>query len=138
MKSKKIFSILLAIIWMALIFIMSSFSSNESSNQSNYIVEIINSIFNITNIEVLNIIVRKTAHFTEYFILGLLVYNMIHIHNQKTYISIIICILYAISDEIHQIFVPGRNCQLLDIAIDGIGSLIAIFILYIANKFRSN
>ena len=133
---KKRISIILVVIWMILIFIMSSFNSTESSNQSGFIVDIIANIFNINNLNILSLIIRKLAHFTEYFILGLLVYNMIYNHNKKTYIAIIICILYATSDELHQILVPGRSCQLLDITIDSIGSLLGIYLLFIFFKIK--
>lgn len=126
---KKRINILLVIIWMILIFIMSSFNSTESSNQSNFIVDIIANIFNTTNINLLSLIIRKLAHFTEYFILGILVYNLIHSYDKKIYIGIIICVLYAISDEIHQLFVPGRSCQLLDILIDSMGSITGTYLL---------
>ena len=128
-------SILLVITWMIFIFIMSSFNSTESSNQSNFIVNIIANIFNINNISILSLIVRKLAHFTEYFILGLLVYNLIYSNQKKAYFAIIICVLYAISDEIHQLFVPGRSCQVLDVIIDSSGSLLGIILLYIY-KYR--
>ena len=126
---KKRINILLVIIWMILIFIMSSFNSTESSNQSNFIVDIIANIFNTSNINILSLIIRKLAHFTEYFILGILVYNLIHSYDKKIYIGIIICVLYTISDEIHQLFVPGRSCQLLDILIDSIGSIAGTYLL---------
>ena len=64
------------LLWMFLIFIMSSFDATESTNQSNFIVNIITNIFKIENIELLSFIIRKLAHFTEYLILGLLVANM--------------------------------------------------------------
>ena len=132
MKNK--INILLVLLWMILIFIMSSFNSTESSNQSGFIVNIISSILHINNIELLSLIIRKLAHFTEYFILGLLTYNMFHSYNKKVYISIIICILYAISDEIHQIFVPGRSCQIMDMTIDTLGSLLGIYLLLFIKK----
>ena len=128
-KYKKRISILLVIIWMLLIFIMSSFNSTESNNQSNFIIDIIANLFNINNIDTLNLIIRKLAHFTEYFILGVLVYNMTYNYNKKTFIAIIICVLYAISDEFHQMIVPGRSCQLLDITIDSSGSITGIYII---------
>ena len=134
MKNKNKINIMLVILWMILIFIMSSYNGDNSSNQSNFIVDIISNIFNINNIEILSLIIRKLAHFTEYFILGLLVYNMIHNLNKNKYLSIIICILYAISDEIHQIFVPGRNCHIIDILIDSIGSITGIYLLYLIYK----
>ena len=131
---KRIVSISLVIIWMTVIFIMSSFNSGDSSNQSDFIVNIIVSIFNINNIDIISIIIRKTAHYTEYLILGILVSNMLKYYNKKSYISIIICILYAISDEVHQLYVPGRSCQILDMFIDTIGSSTGIIIYNILRK----
>lgn len=134
MKNKP--STVLVAIWMIIIFIMSSFDSVESSNQSNFIVDIIANIFKIENIELLSFIIRKLAHFTEYLILGLLVANMFTKNNINNLclLSIILCIIYATSDEIHQIFVPGRACQLRDILIDSIGSIIGIYLYKLINK----
>jgi len=58
--------------------------------------------------------------------------------NKKTYLSILICTIYAISDEIHQIFVPERNCHIIDILIDSIGSMTGIYIMYLIFKVISN
>ena len=127
MKNKKL-NLILVIIWMTIIFIMSSFNSTESSSQSNFIVDIVANIFHITNTSTLSIIIRKLAHYTEYLILGILVMNLNNNKSKSIYLSIIICLLYAISDEFHQFFVPGRSCQILDIAIDFLGSLTGIFI----------
>lgn len=115
---------------------MSSFDSVESSNQSNFIVDIIANIFKIENIELLSFIIRKLAHYTEYLILGFLVINMFTKNNINNLylISIILCIIYATSDEIHQIFVPGRACQLRDILIDSIGSITGIYLYKLINK----
>ena len=137
MKNKP--STVLVAIWMIIIFIMSSFDSVESSNQSNFIVDIIANIFKIENIELLSFIIRKLAHFTEYLILGLLVANMFTKNNINNLylISIILCIIYATSDEIHQIFVPGRACQLRDILIDSIGSIIGIYLYKLINEKNS-
>lgn len=133
---KKIVSILLVILWMAFIFIMSSFNSMDSSSQSNIIVNFIVELFNISNIDVVSLIVRKLAHFTEYFILGVLVANMLRYFDKKVYISIVICILYAISDEVHQLFVSGRSCQILDILIDSVGSSSGIILFFIFKKSK--
>lgn len=120
---------------MFLIFLMSSFDATESTNQSNFIVNIITNIFKIENIELLSFIIRKLAHFTEYLILGLLVANMFTKNNINNLylISIILCIIYATSDEIHQLFVPGRACQLRDILIDSIGSITGVYLYKLIN-----
>lgn len=128
MKNKR--STILMLLWMILIFTMSSFDATESANQSNFIVNIITNIFKIENIEVLSFIIRKLAHFTEYLILGFLTINMLNKNDisKKYLISILICIIYATSDEIHQIFVPGRACQIRDILINSIGSITGVYL----------
>lgn len=120
---------------MLLIFLMSSFDATESTNQSNFIVNIITNIFKIENIELLSLIIRKLAHFTEYLILGFLAINMLNKNDisKKYLLSILICIIYATSDEIHQIFVPGRACQIRDILIDSIGSITGVYLYKLIN-----
>lgn len=136
--TKNKISLLLVILWMILIFIMSSFDANNSSNQSNFIVDIITSIINIKDTELLSLIIRKLAHFTEYFILGLLVINFIIRYDKKIIIAILLCIIYATSDEIHQIFVPGRSCQITDIMIDSLGSIMGIYLYKLITKKCKN
>lgn len=136
--SKNKISLLLVILWMIFIFVMSSFDANSSSNQSNFIVDIITSIINIKDIELLSLIIRKLAHFIEYFILGILVINFITRYDKKIIIAILLCIIYATSDEIHQIFVPGRSCQIIDIMIDSSGSIMGIYLYKLIIKKCKN
>ena len=127
-------SLLLVTLWMIFIFVMSSFDATGSSNQSNFIVDIITSIINIKDIGLLSLIIRKLAHFIEYFILGILVINFITRYDKKIIIAILLCIIYATSDEIHQIFVPGRSCQIIDIMIDSLGSIMGIYLYKLITK----
>ncbi len=131
-------SLLLVILWMIFIFVMSSFDATSSSNQSNFIVDIITSIINIKDIGLLSLIIRKLAHFIEYFILGILVINFITRYDKKIIIAILLCIIYATSDEIHQIFVPGRSCQIIDIMIDSLGSIMGIYLYKLITKKCKN
>lgn len=132
--TKNKISLLLVILWMIFIFVMSSFDASSSSNQSNFIVDIITSIINIKDTGLLSLIIRKLAHFTEYFILGILVINLITRYDKKLIIAILLCIIYATSDEIHQIFVPGRSCQITDIMIDSLGSIMGIYLYKLITK----
>ena len=78
--------------------------------------------------------VRKLAHFTLYFILEVLVINALLISGIKKKViiySLLICLLYAISDEIHQIFIPGRAGMVIDVLIDLSGSFLASNIVYL-------
>lgn len=71
------------------------------------------------------VIVRKGAHFTIYLVLGFLVSSLLKeymILNKKNIImTIIIIILYSCSDEIHQLFIPGRSGEIRDVLIDTLG-----------------
>ena len=136
---------LLIIIWMILIFYFSNQPANNSSKQSKGIIikgittvtKIVNK--NISNQELNKIIyivekpVRKAAHIFLYFVLAILVtwllksYNLTY--NQIFLYSILICVLYSCSDEIHQLFISGRSGSIVDVFIDNLGSYLGIFII---------
>jgi VanZ family protein len=81
------------------------------------------------------------GHLSEYAILGVLTTRALiwqHKPNQKLFaIAIALCAAYALSDEIHQLFVPGRAFQIQDLVIDSAGILIGIT-LYWAIRFNPN
>lgn len=133
---RKVISWILVILWMVLIFYLSHQPAIESNNLSTGITERIVAIiervtsdidFDISNF---NHIVRKNAHFFAYLILGVLVSNALknnEIKGSKGIIIVLtICILYAISDEIHQLFIPGRAGQVRDVIIDSAGAVVGI------------
>ena len=152
-KGKKINVVfcLLLIIWMAFIFIMSMQPAEQSSQLSGGIVtKLIAALFNnfnsltlqqqgeITN--VVTFVVRKTAHFSEYFILGIFASLAIKIYESKKHklkflFVFLFCVLYAVSDEVHQHFVPGRACRLLDVFIDATGILTALILMLIITHY---
>lgn len=121
--------------------------ANESTNLSNsFIIKIVDVVEKITNHEfnneeVINNFVypvRKLAHFSIYFILGILMIEAIKHKNNAFIIAITICVLYSVSDEIHQQFVDGRTGKIIDVFIDSIGSLIGIKIdLFISKKIKN-
>lgn len=103
-----------------------------SSMQSDGIVTGIANIFNYPgDLDILTIIIRKLAHFTEYLVLGILVLNACKYNNVKDMLklSILICILYALGDEIHQLFITNRDGNIIDVCIDILGSLCGIGII---------
>ena len=125
--------LILTILWMIFIFVMSQTPGNDSSKQSNFIVDIIIHILPITR-DTLSFIVRKCAHMTEYAILAFLIYKTI-VHIGKSLVkSFIFTFLYACTDEFHQLFIAGRAGQFRDVCIDYTGALIMILIIYIINK----
>lgn len=114
----------LTAICMAVIFWLSSRTSAESSQQSGAIVEWL--IAHFGNGIFTDFIVRKSAHCLEYTGLALLMNISLYLTRNKIspLFSVGLTSAYAITDEIHQLFVEGRSCQLTDWAIDTFGAVI--------------
>ncbi len=143
-KYKKAINIILLIIWMIVIFLFSSQNGNKSTNTSDKVtLAVINITTTVTgntytDEEIKNMIidkttiVRKSAHFIEYLILGVLIINVLKdyakINKRMILFALMFCFLYAISDELHQLFSDGRTCKILDIFIDTSGSFMGILI----------
>ncbi len=137
-RFRKVYPGLFVIMWMILIFYLSHQPVTKSNNLSKGITEvIIETVEKVTpkrvfNVSRLNHILRKNAHFFAYLVLGILVSNALR--SNKIYgfknigIALTICVLYAISDEIHQLFVPGRGGQIKDVILDSFGAIVGILI----------
>ena len=113
---------------MAVIFWFSSRTASESSAQSDIFVEFFKSIFGDN--AVTDFIVRKTAHFSEFAGLGLLfaVAFYVQFGMAKIPFALLCASAYAVSDEVHQIFVEGRACKVEDWAIDTAGALLGVLV----------
>ena len=134
------------IIWMAFIFYMSSKTGDGSSAVSNpitdFIVELFQRVRNDTApvvdrmTGIVEVMVRKGAHMTEYGILIALVVlavKKVSVKMSAVGINIwaaVITFAYACSDEIHQLFVADRAGRGTDVIIDMCGAAIALLIIY--------
>ena len=126
------------ILWMAFIFALSAQPREQSNQLSVGITEkIVDAVERAVpdreiDIERFNVVVRKNAHFFAYLVLGVLLANGFKVagfNGLKVYVwAVIFCILYAVSDEVHQLFVPGRGGQVRDVIIDTAGGAVGIFI----------
>lgn len=148
MNFRKTLSILLIIIWMITIFYFSHQQGTGSSKTSEKVSEIIVNIYDINKqlneeeknelIEIINPIIRKMAHFTIYMLGGILLINYIHLFlleiEKEMLYSACIGIIYAITDEIHQLFIVGRSGSIIDVLIDSIGIFTGISIFLFINK----
>ena len=88
-----------------------------------------------------DLILRKAAHITEYFILTVLLYRAFKgsFNLSSVYLSLwtfSLSFLYAVSDEIHQAFVPTRDPSAKDVFIDTIGIIAFYLLIKYNNKFR--
>ena len=141
MLRKKI-SIILLLLWMTVIFMFSSSGSVKSNDTSGKVISSAISVKDkVTNNETkpetkkkivrkLNYSVRKSAHVFEYFVLGVLALNVFDAFNvkRKVLFAIILCILYASSDEFHQLF-TGRTASVTDVLLDSAASIVGIYLL---------
>lgn len=103
--------------WLVIIFLLSNQNGEVSSNLSGGIL----ALLGISDIPWLHLLIRKFAHFSEYFIL----YLLFGINFGYTRYSLLFCVLVAVSDEFHQLFIADRVGSLIDVLIDSSGSLMA-------------
>lgn len=139
----RIILVILIIINCLVIFKFSSEQSEKSDNRSGVVVEKIielnpeNKKLSSEELakkkEKIVTPVRKTAHFTVYTCLGVLLYTFSKTfkgkEKWKVLASILLAFLYACSDEVHQYFVPGRSCEFRDVCIDTCGVVFGIIIV---------
>ena len=80
---------------------------------------------------VVHIFIRKLAHITEYFISGLLLFRAFREGSDKrreglwAFSSLLVVVIIAASDELHQSFVPTRTATLVDVGLDIMGGFLA-------------
>lgn len=127
-----------------------SVSSNTSGKFSSFLLDIfangkeMSDIDKIQTIENMQILVRKSAHFFIYMLLGILTMSCAYTFNwckpYKFDISVTFTFLYACSDEFHQLFVPGRSGMFVDVCLDTVaaacGIILIMFIALIINKIK--
>lgn len=156
-KTKRILLLILVLIGCITIFCFSEFSANDSSKQSRGVTYNILKVLNgnklsekelIKLTKKINPVMRKIAHFSIYMILAIFTYMFIENLNIKSksekerlrkniLYTCIFCIIYAIFDEIHQIYVPGRTGKLIDVIIDTLGACMGITIILLNNKINN-
>lgn len=151
--SKKRFLYLIpVIIWMIFIFYMSGKTGQESSGQSGKISLFITDLLEkvrqdspqeMQNLQdILELVIRKAAHMTEYAILFLLSYLAmvkISMSQSRFYnrsIAVLISLLYACSDEMHQLLVPGRSGKMIDVGINMAGVLIVLICMILSKNTK--
>ena len=143
-KTTEYLCIFALVVWMSLIFYLSSQSASDSTHTSGFFVRFFSQLFGIGADKLFINIVRKSAHLFEFFILGVL--SFLYISHKKIipYVRILLsigfCVLYSISDELHQLFVEGRACRITDVGIDAFGSTIGVlcifFLIVLVSKFK--
>ena len=127
----RIILVILILCWMYMVFSFSAADGETSSGLSLKVAEIFSNDEEV--IEIIVPIIRKLAHLSEYALGGFLIFGLFSTYNidlkKQIIFSGLFGIIYAITDEIHQLFVDGRSSRIADVCIDTIGVLLGIFIL---------
>jgi VanZ family protein len=156
-KSNKLILLLFVLLWMGLIFIFSS-QPYESQDLKPWLHRVLSferiprylnhvqlkygghliSVKALGLTGFVEFIIRKSAHVTEYAILGVLVFLSLRMIFPRfigiSIVSICICYLYAITDEYHQSFVADRTPLFADVLLDTSGATLGILLLIILSK----
>lgn len=127
MKLKYFFRILIAFTIIS-IFYFSNQPISISAQQSNFVYNLLPIKF-ISALEFFNIDIRKFAHFIIYLVFGFFINLSFKIKSKKQLlVTILLIFSFAVLDELHQNFIPGRGPRFSDVLIDISGAILGIFI----------
>lgn len=128
---------------MCMIFCFSQMDADASSHLSGGIVERVLTFFGTHGaawlldsqkaFDTAEFLIRKCAHASEYALLGVTFVIPLKFHvglagKKLACVSVLAAVLYACTDEFHQLFISGRSGQLLDVGIDSLGACIGVML----------
>lgn len=140
----RVIAAVLAVIWMFRIFSFSSAPATESMQTSRSVsFDLVSSFSDLLCLDwdedringvarSIEKAVRKLAHMAEFAVLGTLVGIACDAWRGpfiRSVIAFLICLIYAVSDELHQTFVDGRSGEIKDVCIDVSGALLALVLI---------
>lgn len=133
-----------ALLWAAVIFAMSTdtFSSEHTGSILERILSWIYPAITTGEFEIIHHLIRKSAHFTEYFVFGLLLFRGLRRGRPGWrwswgLLALFIAAVYSALDEIHQAFVASRTASPYDSLLDSIGALAGIIFLFLWFRWRT-
>ncbi len=98
----------------------------------------------LATFSLLHHLMRKCAHLTEYGLFAMLLYYSLggirrrEWQRKPALSALLIAGFYSLTDEFHQIFVPGRGPSIVDSGIDTLGACVGILIVYLVCHFSKN
>ena len=132
------------ILWMGVMFWMST-GTFSSEHTSRFIVPLLNFLFpwlSPQDVDMMHELTRKTGHVVEYFILGLLLFRAFRSDSSQGWrarwaiYAVIGVIIYAVSDEFHQLFVAARGASPVDVGIDSAGGILSQITVMLRHLLR--
>lgn len=129
----------LLVVWMAAIFAFSAQPGQGSSALSDALAAILQRLGLGIPTELLTFLLRKAAHAFAYFVLGVLIFRLLQLSTLSRLSaalgSLAFVLVYAISDELHQVFVPGRSGEVRDVLIDVTAGAVGILLMALMHRF---
>jgi VanZ family protein len=129
------------LIWMGLIFLFSGHKNISLLPLAEKFFDPKDPCFGL-KMHLLDLAMKKTAHFLEFFILTVFTFravaNPAKPAGHPYWISFFIALLFAVTDELHQVYTPTRVPGALDVAVDCAGILTALTFIRIWQEFRNN
>ena len=143
MNKKKWWTLAL-IVWMVSIFCFTQLPYFTGKNTSDAIQKVVVKEHNAINtpnadsvdINVLNLIVRKTTHVMVFGFLAMLLYQFLKRFRYAYPLAGFLTFLYAITDEYHQSFMPGRVSSFRDVLFDSLGAFLVLSFMLLINRKR--
>jgi VanZ family protein len=126
------------LVWITLIFVGST-DLMSAEHTSRFIVPFLRWLDPTMSVETLlqvHFYLRKAAHVSEYAVLAALLYRALvnTILQSRVLLSaaivLVVCSIYAMTDEFHQSFVPSRTASARDVVIDSVGALVGMLLIY--------
>ena len=132
-----LFAWLLVILCAAGIFYLSSQNGELSAALSSEVMNPFSRVMDALFGEAGHNVFRKFAHFFAYGLLMFLTYRAVYRTRRKLspVLPFLLCVLYAVSDEVHQFFVPERACRLFDVFVDTLGCIVGGLCFYLLVLF---
>jgi VanZ family protein len=137
------------LVWMGLIFVGSgdSLSGPRSSRILGPLIHWLLPWLSPAGVDAVVFYCRKSGHVAEYAVLALFCWRALRkpVRNDVrpwswplVRLVILICALYAATDELHQFFVPSREARVHDVVIDTCGAAAALLLLWFIGRWRKN
>ena len=129
----------IVVVWMGAISLMSG-EAFSASNTNHYLDPVLRFFFphmTLAGFTLAHTVIRKSAHFTEFFVLGSLTYwacrrgRAPRWRRAWMWQALGLAVLYALIDEAHQAFVPNRTPSLADSSVDSFGAAVSQAVIYL-------
>ena len=135
MSRKRQIFLVLCLCWLAVIWGHSCMPAAQSQAESEQVLWGLSGLFPFLTVH----LVRKVAHFSEFFILGGLLAGLFDTRPGRPVTAPLLwAVLCALTDETIQLFVPGRSSQISDVWLDCAGAALAIAAVWLLRRRRKS